>query len=147
MSEYTFDYKSILIFFCLYKIIVRKELNMGYQVEARCGSCGSSFTAECEGGMFYHLVRCDACGKIRHIAFAELGLLHLRYLKGMPRPYGVKIEEREIEPISEDEYYSAVEATAGTCVCGGNYCLDAPLRCPACGSERIEEGKIVEVFD
>jgi hypothetical protein len=120
---------------------------MGYHVEAKCRSCGDCFIVECEGGMFYHLVRCDSCGKVKRIAFVELGILHLRYLKGIPKPYAVSKKERDVPPLSEDDYYDAIEATAGTCRCGGNFCLDAPLRCPSCGSEEIEEGKIIETFD
>ena len=120
---------------------------MGYQVEAKCLECGDSFTIEYEGGMSFHLVRCVKCGIARYITFAELGLLHLRYLKGLPKPHSTVCEEREIEPMSEDEYIKAIEATAGTCRCGGDYCLDAPPRCPGCGSTRIEEGEVIETYD
>jgi hypothetical protein len=120
---------------------------MGYQIDATCRKCGNSFTAECEGGMFYHLVRCNACGKVKRVAFVELGILHLRFLKGIPKPYAASKQERDIPPLSEDEYSDAIEATAGTCRCGGDYSLDAPVRCPVCGSEEIEEGKITEIFD
>jgi hypothetical protein len=120
---------------------------MGYEIEARCSECGSSFTAECEGGMFYHLVRCNECGKVKRVAFVELGILHLRYMKGLPKPYAARKKERDISPITEDEYYEAIEATAGTCRCGGNFGVDTPLRCPSCGSDQIKEGKIIDVFD
>lgn len=128
---------------------------MGYQVEARCHECGSSFTIDYDGGMFFHLVRCDRCGKTKSIAFAELGVLHLGYLKGLSGHYIIASEKHNkklrehshVEPISEDEYHRAVEATAGTCRCGGNYYFDAPPRCPNCRSTQIEEGEVTDIYD
>jgi predicted Zn-ribbon and HTH transcriptional regulator len=128
---------------------------LGCQYEARCRECGSLFAYDDEGGMFFHLVRCDSCGKTKFITFAELGIIHLRYLKGQPVPCGIygensdrKMQEGiKLEPISEDEYYNAVEATAGMCGCGGNYSLDAPPRCPNCRSTQIEEGEATVMYD
>ena len=120
---------------------------MGYLVDAKCRDCGSSFSIEYEGGMFYHLVRCSSCGKTKRISFAELGILHLRLMKEMPGLKGAPVERHDIKPISEDEYYSAVEATAGACRCGGDYCLDTAPRCPDCGSTSIDEGRIIDTFD
>ena len=118
--------------------------------EAKCPECRISFTVLHGGGVFYHLVRCENCGKTKGIGFDELGELHLRYLKGIGMPYCVASSEHDryvqehvqVEPISEDEYNRGIAAIAGTCLCGGSYCLDAPPRCPKCRSTRIDEGEI-----
>ncbi len=128
---------------------------MGHQVEAKCRECGSTFTVDHGGGFSFHLVRCENCGKTKSIGFDKLGELHLRYLKGLSEPYCVESAEHDecvrehtqVEPISEDAYHRGIEAIAGTCRCGGNYCLDAPSRCPKCHSMRIDEGKITVMYD
>lgn len=128
---------------------------MGYQAEAKCLDCGKTFTVEHGGGFFFHLVRCDKCGKTKSVGFDELGELHLRYLKGLPGPYCVASSEHDenvrkharVEPICENEYHKGIEAFAGECKCGGKYCLDAPPRCPKCLSARIEEGEITIMYD
>jgi hypothetical protein len=128
---------------------------MGHQVNATCRTCGNTFTVDHGGGFYFHLVRCANCGKTKSLSFDELGELHLRYLKGLPGPYcvanaefdkGIQ-ENAQIEPISEDEYHKGIEAIAGTCRCGGRYCLDAPPRCPKCRSKRIDEGEITVMYD
>jgi len=128
---------------------------MGHVVEAKCLDCGKSFKVEHGGGFFFHLVRCDKCGKTKSIGFDDLGELHLRYLKGLPGPYCVASSEHDenvrkhapVEPISEEEYYRGVNAIAGKCRCGGKYNLDAPPRCPRCHSTRIKEGEVIVMYD
>ena len=120
---------------------------MGHEVEAKCLDCGEVFTVEHGGGFYFHLVRCDKCGKTKAMDFDKLGELHLRYLKGLSGPYCIASSEHDehvrkhaaVEPISEDEYHSGVEAAAGKCRCRGKYTLDAPPRCPKCRSTRLEE--------
>jgi predicted nucleic-acid-binding Zn-ribbon protein len=128
---------------------------MGQHIETKCLDCGKAFTVGHGGGFSFHLVRCDKCGNAKHIGFDELGELHLRFLKGSPRPYSSLSHEydenvqklAEVEPISEDEYHSGIEAFAGKCECGGNFTLDAPPRCPDCRSTRLEEGEITLMYD
>lgn len=128
---------------------------MGHQVKAKCRECGSTFTVDHGGGFIFHLVRCENCGKTKSIGFDELGELHQRHLKGLPGPYCVASAEHDkdirehaqVEPISEDEYHRRIEAIAGTCRCGGSYCLDASARCPKCRSTRIDEGEITVMYD
>ena len=128
---------------------------MGHQIEAQCLDCDTTFTLERGGGFFFHLVRCDKCGKTKPINFEDLGEPHLRYLKGLHRPYCVASAEQDqpvqrhapVEPIAEDEYHKEIEAIAGKCGCGGQYTLDAPARCPECRSTRIEEGEIIIMYD
>ena len=128
---------------------------MGYQVEAKCLHCGTTFTVEHDGGFFSHLVRCDKCGKTKFIGFDELGELHLRYLKGLSGPYCIANAEYDeyvrtyvpLEPISESEYRRGIEDVAGRCACGGKYTLDAPPRCPNCHSTRLKEGRVIRRYD
>lgn len=103
---------------------------MGHVVKAKCLDCSKSFKVEHGGGFFFHLVRCDKCGKTTFIGFDSLGELHLRYLKGLPGPYCLASSEHDenvrihepVEPISEDEYYRGVNAIAGKYRCGGVIC-------------------------
>ncbi len=128
---------------------------MGHTMNAKCHECGNTFTVDKGGGFFFHLLRCDKCGKTKPIGFDRLGELHLRYLKGLPGPYCVASrdhdkhvrEHADVEPISEVEYHKGVEAIAGRCRCRGNYKLDAPPRCPKCRSAVIEEGEIFIMYD
>lgn len=99
------------------------------------------------GGMFFHLLRCDHCGKTKSIGFNELGELHLRYLKGLPGAYCVASAEHDkdvrehapVEPISKEAYYEAIEAMMTPCRCGGKRTFDAPSRCPECRSTNLEK--------
>lgn len=128
---------------------------MGSEVEAKCLDCGKIFTVKDGGGFFFHLVRCNKCGKTKSIGFDDLGELHLRYLKGLPAPYCIASSEHDriiqkhatIEAISEEEYHRGIDAIAGKCRCGGKYTLDAPSRCPKCRSTHIEEGETILMYD
>lgn len=128
---------------------------MGSQSSARCLDCHEEFTV-CEGGgFFFHLLRCDRCGADKSIPFDELGVLHLRYLKGLGGPYAqvsaahdrYVCEHVDVEPISESEYWTAIEVLAGACDCGGKFTAHAPPRCPACRSKRIKVGPPRVMYD
>jgi predicted Zn-ribbon and HTH transcriptional regulator len=128
---------------------------MGSANVAQCRECGKVFTVSRGGGFFFHLLRCEHCGRTRAIGFDELGDLHLRYLKGSPTPYSaasVKHDELvakcvDVEPISATDYWGAVEVLAGCCDCGGKNTFDAPARCPACRSLEFEEGPELILYD
>jgi hypothetical protein len=128
---------------------------MGEATEAQCLDCGTSFSMHHGGGFSFHLLRCDTCGETKSVDFNELGELHLRYLKGLSGPYCIASEEHdervrmhaEVEPISEEEYHSGVEAFAGNCQCGGEFNFTAPPRCPKCRSTRVEEGGTMIMYD
>jgi predicted Zn-ribbon and HTH transcriptional regulator len=120
---------------------------MGCSYQAECRECAARFMCDDGGGMFFHLLRCDQCGKTKSIEFDELGELRLRYLKGLSGPYCMASAEHDkevrehasVEPISEDDYYRGVEAMVKPCRCGGKYTFDAPPRCPECRSIHLEE--------
>lgn len=120
---------------------------MGYQFQAKCLDCGSTFTVRNGGGFFFHLLHCDRCGQAKGINFDELGELHVRYVKGLGMPYSSASKEHDwyiqehspVEPISGEEYYRRVEAVVGKCICGGNYTFDALPRCPQCHSTRFDD--------
>jgi hypothetical protein len=128
---------------------------MGSVVEAQCCKCGNAFTFQDGGGFTFHLVRCDSCGAEKHIGFDELGVLHLRYLKGLSGPYclasaehdKVVREKAQVEPVSEAEYHKGIETISGACNCGGRYRLDALPRCPKCRSTQISSGGTAACYD
>ena len=119
---------------------------MGHRVKAKCLDCGEVFTVEDGGGFYFHLVRCDTCGKTKEISFTDL-----RYQEALGKSSGIASPEpdediREQAPVeseSEDEYQSAIEAAAGRCRCRGKYTSDAPPRCPTCRSTRIDESDTI----
>ena len=128
---------------------------MGYEVQVKCLDCGCTFTAAHGGGFFFHLLRCDRCGQTTSIGFEELGELHVRYVKGLSGPYCLASSEHDreiqqhapVDPISKDEYHRRIEARVGKCECHGQYTFDAPVRCPKCGSTRVEEGEPTIMYD
>ena len=130
---------------------------MGQQHDVRCLQCGEEFVVCDGGGFFFHLLHCDRCGKEKEIGFDELGELHLRYIKGLPGPYCIATREHdkaiqenyEGEPLSEDEYRSAIERSVPRhSRCGGRFRFDAPPRCPKCGSTEFEDtGRGVLCYD
>jgi hypothetical protein len=132
-----------------------QEARVGQYYEATCRTCGNRFTASEGGGFFFHLLRCDTCGANRAISFEEIGEPHLRYLKGLSVPYcGASSEHDqwvrenfEGEPINEEQYHQAVEEIAGGCTCGGRFRFNAPIRCPECRSEDIEQRELGLCYD
>ena len=121
---------------------------MGCRFEARCLDCGRRFMVDSGGGFRFHLLHCDTCGKTKSVRFEELGLIHLRYLKGLPGPYCVASSEHDryvqehldLEPLPEDDYQREVEAVAGNCRCGGvQLRRTGPL--PALPFDALREGR------
>jgi hypothetical protein len=132
--------------------------NMGHSYKAKCNNCGHKFTASDGGGFRFHLLHCDQCGKEKSVGFDKLGDTHLRYLKGLSRPYAVATSEYDKhvqenypgEPLDEKEYNRLVEQFAGKCKkkgCNGHYRFDAPPMCPKCGSIELEEGEVTVLYD
>ena len=107
-----------------------------------CKVCTNRFQVRDGGGFFFDLLHCDACGRTHSVSHEDLGDIHLRYVKGLGRPYAIARAEmdRRIqaeypgEPLSRDEYRAAAEATLDPCPCGGRFRYDAPARCPTCRS-------------
>jgi hypothetical protein len=107
-----------------------------------CRRCGTSFSVGSGGGFFFDLLHCDTCGRGRSVSHQELGDIHLRFVKGLDRPYAVarmamdrRIQaEYEGEPIGRDEYHALAEASLEPCHCGGRFRYDAEPRCPTCRS-------------
>ena len=128
---------------------------MGISMRARCLDCGGDFELNEDGGFFFHLLRCDKCGGTKAVGFDELGDLHVRYVKGLDMPYcGASAEGDRyiqehvpVEPLSEHEYHSAIEAVVGECKCGGHYTFGAPPRCPNCLSTHIDKGEVFRCYD
>ena len=115
---------------------------MGRATGHICRVCKTRFRVKDGGGFFFDLLHCDRCGRAQSVGHEELGDIHLRFVKGLPRPYtvGRTAMDRRIqreypgEPLSRDEYHAAAEATFDPCLCGGSFRYGAPPRCPKCGS-------------
>lgn len=50
---------------------------MGNKTKDKCLDCGRTFTVDHGGGFFFHLIRCDRCGKTKAIDFSDLGNRHI----------------------------------------------------------------------
>src|SRR3954471_23916246 len=120
---------------------------MGMASGARCRACDHRLQINEGGGFTFHVLRCDRCGETRPVTFDELGLIHLRYLKGLPGPYSVATAEHDQhvkdtftgKPLSERGYHTAVQKYAGRHSCGGAFKFRAPPRCPKCHSVALAE--------
>jgi len=120
---------------------------MGHAYQAKCKKCRHEFEVQEGGGFFFHLLRCDECGKTKSISFDEIGDPHLKYIKGLGSPYCVassKIDKNiqenyPGESISKKKYHSEVEKIVGKCGCSGQFKFEAPPRCPKCKSLDIED--------
>lgn len=115
---------------------------MGSTVGYICRSCGTHFTVGHGGGFFFDKLHCDQCGAATNLGHEDLGDIHLRFIKGLNKPYAIAraAMDRRIqaeypgEPLTRDEYHAAAEATLEACSCGGHFRYDAPGRCPTCRS-------------
>ena len=115
---------------------------MGRATGHICRACKTRFRVKHGGGFFFDLLHCDRCGRAQSVGHEELGDIHLRFVKGLGRPYtvGRTAMDRRIQreypgkPLSRDEYHAAAEATFDPCACGGRFLYGAPPRCPTCGS-------------
>ncbi len=115
---------------------------MGTATGHVCKACRTKFRADDGGGFFFDLLHCRICGAAKSVAHSDLGDIHLRFVKGLGRPYAVAREEmdRRIqaeypgEPLSRRGYRAAAEATLAACPCGGRFSYHAPARCPGCRS-------------
>lgn len=109
-----------------------------------CRACGTHFTVRGGGGFTFDQLHCDACGMDRSVSHEELGDIHLRFVKGLPGPYAVSRWEADAriqrdypgEPLTEEAYHAAAEASLEPCACGGRFRYNAPSRCPGCRSTK-----------
>lgn len=128
---------------------------MSAEYAAACNKCGKKFTLLMGGGFFFHLLRCDRCGRVKSVGFDEIGELRSWHLKGQGGVHSAAsglaaADARENcpgEPLADEEYYAAVENTAGGCGCGGKFKFDAPPRCPKCRSTDIRKGEVLALYD
>jgi hypothetical protein len=128
---------------------------MGCELRATCLECHTSFSVYDGGAVFSHAVRCEECGETKFIGLHELGDLHARFVKGLPGAYSsftrrddAFVQEHvPVEPISQTEYNTGIEAAAGRCACGGKFSLTAPPRCPGCRSTNIRTGDCIMFYD
>jgi ribosomal protein S27E len=79
--------------------------------------CGHIYMAIEGCGWSFFVLHCDRCGKYKDVPF-----FLIQNITG-----------------KEDYRGEVAEEIAGYCNCGGHYRMDAPIRCPKCGSTRYEE--------
>jgi hypothetical protein len=111
-------------------------------VEYQCKRCDGQFVVKAGGGFFFDVLHCEKCGRDRSVRHADMGDVHLAFVKGLPGPYAVTraAMDREIqatypgEPLDRAGYHAAVEASLKPCACGGRFRYDAAARCPTCRS-------------
>jgi predicted Zn-ribbon and HTH transcriptional regulator len=70
----------------------------------------------------------DASG----VSLAEL----LKGLTGIDRDKQTRMMEAFASAI--DRLNQAIESIVGRCSCGGSFGLEAPIRCPSCGSTNVQ---------
>lgn len=120
---------------------------MGYSFTAVCDRCGERFTVSQGGGFVSELLHCKKCGRGKGVQHAALGDIFKGFIKGLGTCYAMATMERDQHicdtydgpVVSEKEFHAAVEKTAGTCGCGGQFKLNAKPRCPKCRSTKFRE--------
>lgn len=60
---------------------------MGIEFEAKCKRCGHKFEFISGGGMEFHSLYCDECGKYLSLWFRDVKDLHVSYCKLLSMPY------------------------------------------------------------
>ncbi len=119
---------------------------MGMIYKERCKECGFEFVVRTGGGFVFELLRCDTCGETRSVNHKDIGEPFRRYAGGPHGPFAFLTMERDeatqaeysAEPMTREEYHSAVEEILGECSCGGKYRFNAPPRCKRCRSTDLE---------
>lgn len=105
---------------------------MGCSCKAKCLDCRAEFRVDDGGGMTFHLVRCDKCGRTKTIPFDDIKKLDALYSS---------------QQISEEEYNLGIGTFAGKCRCKGQFKVDAPPRCPKCRSTNIHQEESDIMYD
>ena len=100
---------------------------MGHQVEMICQDCSARVSVRQGGGVLFEVTRCDKCGAEKNVGNAAVGI------------------EPEDSIYEEDIWPKKIEEVAGTCKCGGQFKIDAPPRCPECGSVNLKQDPDGEV--
>ena len=105
---------------------------MGYAYRARCKKCGHKFMVHDGPGFHFVVLRCDKCGR-------EKTVERIKILEFIEK------HKKDREKFTE---ITAAEKIAGKCKCGGHFKVDAPPRCPKCGSTDLEDtGEVSMLYD
>jgi len=90
---------------------------VGVEFHAICKGCGRKYDARDGCGMSFFVLHCDKCGKDKSVSFDRI-----KNITG-----------------KEDYRGEIAEEIAGYCGCNGHFRMDAPIRCPYCGSTDYEQ--------
>ena len=104
-----------------------------------CSDCGHRHRVMTGPGMKFLLLHCDKCGRDQGVGFEALapwldktplgvGPYDLDRARDKDWPPAVRSKRRKLR--------NRVERLVGPCPCGGAFRLDAPARCPECGSDK-----------
>ena len=111
---------------------------MGSEFEARCRRCNHTFSVMQGGGMAFHLLRCDKCGKEKSVGFREAIDLHNQSLSARDSTTtGVRDDYIPEDTPGPGLTEADTEALLGKHRCGGRFRFDAPPRCPKCRSTEV----------
>lgn len=103
---------------------------MGKEFTAICKECSEKFSAREGGGISFHLLHCDKCGKEKSIPKSDIEKAD-------------ELKEKNLTNQQKVEYF------AGQCEDGGNFTLTAKGRCPKCNSDEyvIDRSGAFSLYD
>lgn len=145
---------------------------MGAMYEALCLDCSHAFHARGGGGFHFIELHCMLCGQVESVSHDLISKPLERHHQavcaamdatGKPveellqqikqRSLGMAIDRDKPIHLKEaiakamGDFDKAIEPIVGKCQCGGRLGLHAPVRCPACKSANIKEGKTLMQYD
>jgi DNA-directed RNA polymerase subunit M/transcription elongation factor TFIIS len=105
---------------------------MGYAYLAKCKKCGHKFMVHVGPSFTALMLHCDKCGREKRVSLMKID----------------NFIEKHKEEGKKLSYEEIVEKIAGKCKCGGHFKIDAPPRCPKCGSTDLEDtGEVNMLYD
>ena len=105
---------------------------MGKSIIAKCKNCENTFKANEGGGVFFHLLHCDRCGREINISIELADGLNV---------------QSHLEFKGYDHDQARIEASLEKCICLGTFKFNAKPRCPLCLAEEFEELEFILLYD
>jgi predicted Zn-ribbon and HTH transcriptional regulator len=133
---------------------------MGAKYEATCRDCSHAFQASKGGGFHFFELHCFACGQtknVRHDLIPEATDMYHRATREAVEATGRSLDNLlAVAGVTDDDalqrlrgaiveaanrFDQVIEPIVGRCRCGGQFGLNASVRCPACKSTNVREGQ------